>query len=473
MNIVSKTDKILFLNLDYKKSKASVKDTMAGLGEIYSNPKFKMPITDFIIGATIFFEKGYKISVVDNELEKMEHDKLIKFVEAGGYDIIFFRTSLPTFDSDINFIIRLKSANGNKQVKICLFAPFLDQVQDKIKKIGADYFIGGEAEFVFLDIANGLHTGNIKGLGRKENNSLVYSGEREHAGDLNLLPNPKWDLLDYKKYSFATCLTSRGCPYNCGYCPYPVYQGLKWRSKSVDLIIKELKDDYFAYKIEYLRFRDPEFTIDRDRVVEICKKIGESGIKIKWHAETRIDLLDRELLKEMKTAGCIELSFAVETINEETQKIINRKKISREKLDDILGYCNEIGIKTFGFFIIGLPQETEKTTKDLIKFSLDIDSYLNEFTIATPYPKTFLREWAEEKNLLILKDYSLYSGRGVAMKNIFMTDHQLKDLCRFANLANRIKLRNKQKTKFRIKTAIYQQLQNIEYFYLKNKIKFL
>lgn len=469
--MISIRDKILFLNLDFGESKISVKDTMGGLGEIYENPKFLMPITDFLIGATIFYEKGYNISVVDNEIEKMERKNLISKVLNGGYSAVFLRTSLPTLNKDLIFINKLKKFN--ETIKVCILAPFISKIQGELEKSKIDYFISEESEFAFLDIAGGLKISEIKGLGYRKEKKLIYNGERKYNGDLNLLPHPKWDLVDYKKYSFVTCSTSKGCPYACGYCPYPVYQGRRWRSKNIDLVIKELNNDYFHYGIKYLRFRDPEFTLNRQRTLEICKRIIENNIKIKWHAETRLDLLDRELLEAMSRAGCVEISFGIETINEKTRKIINRKKIDDDKINEVLKDCQNLGIKTFGFFIIGLPEENKKTTLDLIKFSLEIDSYLNEFTIATPYPGTFLRKWAEEKNLLIPGDYSFYTSAKAMMTNGFLTKNQLKDLCKFANLANRIKLREKKKINFRIKTLIYQQLQNVEYIYLKNKIKFI
>lgn len=463
-------DKILFLNLDFSKLKASVKDTMSGLGQIYINHKFKMPITDFIMGGTIFYKKGFNLSVIDNELNKIRHSKLINDIIENEYDIVFLRTSLPTLNRDLIFINELKELSD--KVKICIFAPFLSRVKEKINKSKIDYFISGEAEFAFLDIINQLQLSEIKGLGFRKEKDLFYNGERGYNNDLNLLPSLKWDLVDYKKYSFVTCLTSKGCPYNCGYCPYPVYQGSNWRAKNVDLVIKELKDDYFNYGIDYLRFRDPEFSINRERTIELCQKMIENKIKIKWHAETRLDLLDRELLEIMKRAGCEEISFAIETINDKTCRVIRRKKIENKKIEEILNVCQEIDIKTFVFFIIGLPEETKKTTLDLINFSLKINSYLNEFTLATPYPGTQLRKWAEERNLLVNKDFDFYTSREVVMKNGLMSVRQLKNLCKFANLIHQRKLNKRQKN-VNLKRWIYYRLRDIEYYYLKTKIKFL
>jgi len=426
-------NKILFLNLDFG-NKASVKDTMGGLGEIYANPEFKMPITDFIISATIFYNKGLDVTVIDNELDKIDHNKLIDVVNK--YDKVFLRTSLPTLKNDLAFVDKVKT-------DICLFAPFLDKVS-----MEGYQFISGESEFKFLNMVN----------------------KTDYDNNMNLLPSPKWDLVDYKKYSFITCLTSKGCPYNCGYCPYPVYQGTRWRSKSVDLVIKELKKDYFDYGIDYLRFRDPELTIDKNRIIELCDKMIENGIKIKWHGETRLDLLDKELLNKMKEAGCVEISFGVETVNDETRRIINRKKIEDEKVNEILDYCKELGIKTFGFFIIGLPGENKKTTLDLIDYSLKINSHLNEFTIATPYPGTALRDWAQERNLII-KDFDDYTGRKPAMTNGIMTVRQLKTLCKYANLMHQRKLRKEYS--INLKRWIYYRFKDLEYYYLKLKVKII
>lgn len=487
--MISPKNKILFLNLDYNHHLVSIKDTMGGLGEIYSH-KFKMPIMDFIIGATIFYNNRYNITVIDNELDKISDKKLIKDIKNNKYNIVFIRTSLPTIERDLLFIDELKKSAHN--TKVCIFAPHLSQIQKFLNKRKIDFFISGEAEFVFLDIVNQLPIFKTKGLAFRKNKELVYNGDRGHNNDLNLLPVPKWDLVDYKKYPFIICLTSKGCPYNCAYCPYPVYQGLKWRARDVEIVINELKELYFKYKINFIRFRDPEFTMNKNRTIEICRGIIKYKIKINWVCETRLDLLDKELLTIMKESRCVRVCFGIESINDKTCKIVNRKKIDTKKIENILNICADLGIETSGFFIIGLPGETKKTILELINFSLILNSDFNDFTLATPYPGTRLREWAKERNLLINRDnYNLYTGRHIVMTNGILNADQLKVLHRFANLANRQKRRKLAikkdilnrfiKAPFKIKDIIkkdtiklilYYYIKSVTYYYLKIKVKY-
>ncbi|OGZ79180.1 MAG: hypothetical protein A2360_03980, partial [Candidatus Staskawiczbacteria bacterium RIFOXYB1_FULL_32_11] len=439
--MITINDRILFLNLDYGEKSVSVKDTMAGLGEVYSH-KFKMPILDFIVSATVLKEADYNVKVVDNELDKVEHKELIKKIIQENYNFIFLRTSVPTIDKDLFFADLLKKSN--KKIKICLFANFLDKFIGVLSKHNIDFFISGEVEFAFLDIKNKLSKENIKGIGFKNNSKFVYTGMREFSHNLDNLPLPDWSLVPYKKYSFLTCLASRGCPYNCGYCPYPVYQGSVWRTRSVENIIEELRKLLFVFKVDFVRFRDPEFTINRQRTVDICNQLINNKINITWQCETRLDLLDSELLDIMKKAGCNRICFGVETINEETAKLVNRKRIGKKQIDIILNHCEKIGIKTSGFYIIGLPCETIESTIDLINFSLSLNTSFNEFTIATPYVGTPLAKWAEDKKLITNQfDPSLYSGREVAMTNGILTENQLKVLHKFANISNKQKTRRK------------------------------
>ena len=167
-------------------------------------------------------------------------------------------------------------------------------------------------------------------------------------------------------------LTSRGCPFGCHYCPYPVGQGLPWRFRSPGNVVDEIEHLVKDLGIQYILFRDPMFSLRLSRVVEICKEIQRRRLVFKWKCETRPDYLDEPTVRAMAAAGCEGINFGVESSEVAIQAGVGRKPISQEVIISRVALCREVGIKTFCFFIIGLPGDTVDTILGSIAFAVRI-----------------------------------------------------------------------------------------------------
>jgi radical SAM superfamily enzyme YgiQ (UPF0313 family) len=183
-------------------------------------------------------------------------------------------------------------------------------------------------------------------------------------------------------------ITSRGCPYRCIFCSKAVF-GKKYRGNSPAYIVDEIRFLKERFGVKEIKFYDDVFTLDRKRVVAICMQLKEQGMDIPWTCETRVNLVDEELLRVMRDAGCYMIEYGVESGN---QRILNnlKKDISLEQAIKAFKLTHETGIETVAYFMIGSPEETPETIKETIEFAKKLDPDFIQFSTTTPYPGTEL-----------------------------------------------------------------------------------
>jgi len=278
-----------------------------------------------------------------------------------------------------------------------------------------DFGIAGEGEYVMADLAKSLQSGKkdfskIKGLIYKEDGKIRSTGFRI-IENLDSLPFPARHLVNTKDYScviakdpMTTLMTSRGCPYRCGFC-FKSPTDTKLRFRSPKSVVDEIEECVKKYKVKEIMFYDDTFTADRKHAMGISDEIIKRGIKVSWEAPTRVNCVDQELLKRMEHAGCVRLRLGVESGNNEILKIM-RKGTNKEMVRKAFAMLRKTRIETFAYFIIGYAHETEKTIQDTIDFAKELDSDWVMFTVATPLPQTPLFDEAVKLGV-ISKDYWL------------------------------------------------------------------
>jgi radical SAM superfamily enzyme YgiQ (UPF0313 family) len=207
------------------------------------------------------------------------------------------------------------------------------------------------------------------------------------------MPQPLHHLLPLQKYRmpmingpFTFIVTSRGCPAGCTYCIKHVSYQYTTRIRTPENIMEEL----WLLKnlgINNIHMYADLFTVNRDQVMGLCKLMIESGINIKWTCNSRVDYVDEEMLKMMSKAGCWLISWGIESGNEQIMRHA-RKGAYPDKAEKALKWARQAGIKNWGYFIIGLPGETEDTIRDTIDFSKNLPLDIALFHVAAPYPGT-------------------------------------------------------------------------------------
>jgi anaerobic magnesium-protoporphyrin IX monomethyl ester cyclase len=239
----------------------------------------------------------------------------------------------------------------------------------------------------------GVDLSSVKGVTWRQGGRIIMNEARPFIPDLDDLPMPLYEQLPLDKYRmplmkgpFIFLVTSRGCTAGCKYCIKHVSYQWSVRLLSPERIMRELwrLDELGIHNIHM--YADL-FTVNRDQVVDLCRRIIDEKLKIRWTCNSRVDYVDEEMLRLMGQAGCWMISWGIESGNEEILKRA-AKGTDPRKARYALTWARKAGIKNWGYFIVGLPGETEQTIRQTIDFAKRLPLELALFHIAAPYPGT-------------------------------------------------------------------------------------
>ena len=308
-----------------------------------------------------------------------------------------------------------------------------------------DFILNGEPEAAVMRLAQGIiPEGNVIS---------------EQIDDLDSLPFPRWDLVteDRSKMGFKfftrpvgggyPLLASRGCPEFCTYCPHRILAG--YRMRSIANIVDEMERLCSRVSRPYVIFRDPLFTEQRDRVIELCDEIKRRGLNLTFEAETRLDRLDVELLDKLHAAGFRAMSFGVESLDPATLKKSGRRPIPQAHQREIIEHARKLGIVTAAFYVLGFLQDDWNSIAATIDYATDLGSTFAQFKMLTPYPGTPMFKQIEP--LLAETDWEKFDGFTPVFNHPNLTERELRFLLgaaykrfymRPSYLANFLKIQN-------------------------------
>lgn len=424
---------------------------MGGFGQLFPRGATILPPIDFPYLAGYLSEKGVALEVVEAQGLALSREQLVTRVarHAGSETsaLIVVRTSAPTLDWDVALCADMKAAAPNSRVAV--YGPVVSHVAKRLhREASLDYIVRDEPDETVYELASGKPEEEIVGLTYRRGAEWKEQPARPFLKDLDHLPFPKWELLPYQRYAlprssatkpvpFLPMLTSRGCPFGCDYCPYPVGQGLPWRSRSPKNVVDEIEHLVRDLGIRYILFRDPMFSMRKQRVVEICEEIQRRHLVFKWKCETRPDCMDEPTARAMAAAGCDGINFGVESAEVGIQANVGRKPISQEQITQMVDLCRTVGIKTFCFFIIGLPGDTVHTVLSTIAFALRLRPNWIQFTAASPFIGTKLRAWAVAEGLTSEDEYAYTNSHEAMIGNRNLSKNEVAALLRFAQFFER------------------------------------
>ncbi|MAF35586.1 hypothetical protein CL622_00520 [archaeon] len=347
---------------------------------------------------------GYNVKIYDTIAENSTSDEIKAFVENEKPDIVGIGCITSLIRSSMNVAKIAKEVGA-----VVIFGgPHMEIYPKETLRHSSfvDYGIVGEADLSFAELVQNLDrrmsVESVPGLVYRKKNQIIVN-KPKIITNLDDLPFPARHLLPLDKYSciiapsnFTTMVTSRGCMYRCDFCFQAKH---KMRMRSVLNIIAEIEECIQKYNVKEIMFYDDLFTVDRQRVVDICNEIIKRKIKVTWEAPTRVDCVDRKLLELMKEAGCIRLRYGVESGNNHILKLMN-KQTTTEEIERVFKMTHEVGIETFGYFMIGYYKENERTIQKTIDFAKKLNPDWVMFTAATPLPDTGLFRIAVDEGIV-------------------------------------------------------------------------
>lgn len=258
-----------------------------------------------------------------------------------------------------------------------------------------DIIVRGEGEHSFLSLAQagdhtpqGIHS--IPGLVFRQGNRLADTGPARPIEDLDSLAHPS------QYFSFRHLSMSRGCPGRCTFCGSPKFWGTaSVRRHSPEWFFEEIRT--LAGKgVSHFFISDDTFTMDRDAVAALCEKIIEAGLNITWNAISRVDYIDESILPLMRRAGCIQISFGVESGAEKIKRILG-KPIDNDTCVRAFERVKSYGILPRAYFIYGSPGETDATIEESVALMERLGPLSTVFYMLVAFPGTRLYARARGK----------------------------------------------------------------------------
>jgi radical SAM superfamily enzyme YgiQ (UPF0313 family) len=358
---------------------------------------FIPPLGLMYIAAYLEKNTEHQVEIIDCLPEKIDHNQLAEKIRLAQPDVIGI-TAL-TF-ALIDVIAVIKAAKKiNPAIITILGGPHVNIYPDETLNIPeVDFVVLGEGEMPCLDLINNLNDleklKTIQGLAfRDENGKICNTGARPLLQNLDDIPFPARHLTPYQKYysvlskefPVTSMFTSRGCPYKCLFCDRP-HLGKQFRARSAQSVIAEIKE-CIRLGIKEIFIYDDTFTVDRQRVVDICQGILKENLNIKWDVRARVNTVDEELLKLMSKAGCIRIHYGVEAGTKRILEVL-RKGITLEMAKKAFALTKKSKIITLAYFMFGAPTETKKEALQTIKFAKKLKADYAHFAILTPFPAT-------------------------------------------------------------------------------------
>jgi radical SAM superfamily enzyme YgiQ (UPF0313 family) len=241
--------------------------------------------------------------------------------------------------------------------------------------------------------AGGSPLAHIKGLVWRDGDEIVINADRPYIAHLDDLPLPRHDLLPLERYRaplvggpYAFVVTSRGCPGGCRFCIKHVSYGSVVRFRSPENVLEEI-EQLVALGVRNIHMYADLFTVNREHVMGICDGILARNLDVRWTCNSRVDFVDKEMLRSMARAGCWMIAWGIESGDERMLHRM-RKGTTLEQIRRALRWSKDAGIMNWGYFIIGLPGETEESIRRTIDVSKELPLDIALFHIAAPHPGT-------------------------------------------------------------------------------------
>ncbi len=386
-----------------------------------SNTGYPQPPMGLAMIAAALEKAAHQVSIIDANALGLQSESIADYINEA--DVIGITAMTPSIAEAIKIALRLKRTYPD--VPVILGGAHATLLPEETLKAAPeiDIIVRGEGETTTIDLLKAIQAKTsldaLPGINYRKNGLIVGNPLCSSFVDLDSQPFLAYHLLPLSKYKphpphgrsrpFAALITSRGCPFKCSYCSKPVF-GYKFRSQSPERVVEEIIYYKKRFGVKEIAFYDDVFTLNKKRVYEIADMMISKNLKIHWTCETRVDLVDKELLRHMKDAGCYSVSYGLESASQEILDVIN-KNVTIEQMEEAVRWTREANLQTIGYFMVGSPGETIESIQKTIAFAKKLRLDYAQFSITTPFPGTeFYRLYSEHNKKPISWDSFVYDG---------------------------------------------------------------
>ena len=332
--------------------------------------------------AALLLKNNYEIKFLDANVLNYNVDKSVGEIRKYGPDILVLTSSpvdrweCPNSHIDSVFEIINK---GNIHPTTLTGSHGSLTPEWIFKKCDVDYIVRNEPEITTLNLINALNRkeniGGVKGVSYRNGNNVINNQDAPRIENLDEMPFPAYELLPMGEYRYAQkdliwpfsiVLTSRGCPFNCIFCLKTMSEG-GYKVRNPKSVVDEIEYLIRNFNIKSIFFQDWEFTINKERVEEICDLILGKKLKVLWGCNSRANDLSDAFVKKMKEAGCVRINIGFES---GSQKILDNanKQIKVEDLENAVKICQDNNINIGMYTMLNLPGENKNTIRETQEF---------------------------------------------------------------------------------------------------------
>lgn len=329
------------------------------------------------------------VHILDAQVEGWNHEELAEEVAKLKPDIVGLTVMTFTL---IDCKLTIEEIRKRVKTTIVVGGPHCS-IYSNDNSLGADSVIVGEGEKSFLQLVQDY-----------PQSKPLYT-QTSFIEDLDALPFPARHLTKIEKYysvlaeevPTTTAFSSRGCPYSCSFCDRPAL-GKSFRPQSAHRVVEEMEWCQ-THGIKEIFFYDDTFTIQQRRVEQICQEYIRRGLRIKWDIRARVNTVNYEMLKLLKSCNVTRIHFGVESAVPRILKELN-KGITTEQVYRTFESCKKLGIKTLAYFMMGCPTETEEDIKENLRMAKRIKADYMQMTILSLFPGTQIYKMAQKEGMV-------------------------------------------------------------------------
>jgi len=284
------------------------------------------PVIEFGYIGTLLRKQGIEYAILDANHEDLSFDEMMRKVMSYDPDMVVVLGITATLEDDLEIAKRLRLAK--KDIYIAFIGTHATVRPQDYLKHPKDIAVVGEPEVTVAELARAINEGTqdfstIQGVAFPEKEQVFFAPERPFSMDLDFIGIPDHEGMKTHTYlasntrkPFALIKTSKGCPHQCVFCTVHSVHGAKWRCRSPQAIVEEMKFLKTRYGLKDFFFQSDVFGQKREWVVELCETILKQDLKVTWFSNSRADEVDFELVSLMKRSGCKLLAFGLESFSD-------------------------------------------------------------------------------------------------------------------------------------------------------------
>ncbi len=402
---------------------------------VHSHPPF-IPLGIAYLGA-VAEKAGHEVTVVDCQAEKLDYAGFRNKLAGLRSDVVGVTATTLLYKSAMQLVSIAREVQPHALTVLGgSHGTFWDENALK-EHPSLDAVVRREGEQTFIEMLSRLEakTGLDGVLGvtfRAKDGRIIRNPDRAFLENLDELPFPAHHLLPLESLKrmgkiLFPLITSRGCVYWCDFCSTVRMFGRGYRMRSPKNVVDEMQFVHDKYGVDQVTFYDDAFTVNRERVLKICEELHFRKLNMAWDCGTRVDMVDKQLLKIMRDAGCIAVWLGVESGSEAILGAMN-KRIKLNQTRKAYKDAQDVGLLTIANTVLGFPGETEETARETIRFIKELNPDDVGFYVATPYPGTPMYDQVVRNGWLRVTDFDKYDTAGPTFETPWMSMEKLAQI---------------------------------------------